>query len=152
MESIDWKAANEACEALTEEQDDFVRELISHIAEKWTLWTISVLSEAQGPMRFSRLMDAVEGISQKSLTKTLRQLERSGFVTRQVFAEVPPRVEYRITTLGEGLLMQLQPVWQWTMTNIALFEEARKCYTGDTRENPWMQPNEPVAQGKASVA
>lgn len=143
MDPIDWEAANAACEALSGEQDEFVREIVSHIAEKWTLWTMSVLAEARGPMRFSRLMDAVEGISQKSLTKTLRQLERSGFVTREVFAEVPPRVEYRITPLGEGLLMQLHPVWQWTVTNIALFENARQCYTGDTRENPWMQPNVP---------
>lgn len=144
MDRIDWEAANAACETLTEKQDEFVREIVSHIAEKWTLWTMSVLAEAGKPMRFSRLMDAVEGISQKSLTKTLRQLERSGFVTREVFAEVPPRVEYRITPLGEGLLMQLHPVWQWTVTNIAQFENARKCYTGDTRENPWTRPNEPV--------
>ena len=146
MESIDWEEAHAACEALTEEQDVFVREIISHIAEKWTLWTMSVLAEAGGPMRFSRLMEAVEGISQKSLTKTLRQLERSGFVTREVFAEVPPRVEYRITSLGEGLLTQLHPVWQWTVTNIAQFENARQCYTGDTRENPWTQPNEPISR------
>lgn len=144
MNQIDWEAANAACEALTESQDEFVREIISHIAEKWTLWTMSVLAEARGPMRFSRILEAVEGISQKSLTKTLRQLERSGFVTREVFAEVPPRVEYSITPLGEGLLMQLHPVWQWTMTNIAQFESARKCYTGDTRENPWTQPNVPL--------
>lgn len=144
MDRIDWKIANEACESLSEDQDQFVREIVSHIAEKWTLWTMSVLSEAGGPVRFSRLMDRVEGISQKSLTKTLRQLERSGLVTREVFAEVPPRVEYRITPLGEGLLMQLLPVWEWTVTHIAKFEEARHCYTGDTRENPWLQPREPV--------
>ena len=144
MEKIDWQAANAACEALTEDQDKFVREIVSHIAEKWTLWTMSILAEAEAPMRFSRLMERVEGISQKSLTKTLRQLERSGFVTREVFAEVPPRVEYQITALGQGLLVQLQPVWLWTATNIAAFETARACYTGDTRENPWTRPTEPA--------
>ena len=51
-------------------------------------------------MRFSRIMDVVEGVSQKSLTKTLRGLERDGLITRRVFAEVPPRVEYAITSLG----------------------------------------------------
>jgi DNA-binding HxlR family transcriptional regulator len=82
----------------------------------------------------------VEGISQKSLTKTLRQLERGGLVTRVVFAEVPPRVEYQITKLGQDLLAQLHPVWLWTVANVKRFEAARSKYSGDGRKNPWVKP------------
>jgi len=82
-------------------------------------------------------------ISQKSLTKTLRQLERGGLVTRVVFAEVPPRVEYRITKLGEELLAQLHPVWLWTVANVKRFEAARSKYAGDGRKNPWIKPRVP---------
>ena len=94
-------------------------------------------------MRFSWVMESVEGISQKSLTKTLRQLERGGLVTRVVFPEVPPRVEYRITKLGEELLVQLHPVWLWTVANVKRFEAARSKFTGEGRKNPWTKPRVP---------
>lgn len=142
MNKVDWKAADAICERLSAKQDVLVREIMTQISEKWTLWTMSVLARAGGPMRFSRVMEAVEGISQKSLTKTLRQLERGGLVTRVVFPEVPPRVEYKITRLGEDLLIQLHPVWLWTVTNVKRFEAARAKYP-DSRKNPWTKPRVP---------
>jgi DNA-binding HxlR family transcriptional regulator len=114
MKKINWKAANARYDELSDQQEQFVREIVTQISEKWTLWTVSVLAEAGVPMRFSRVMEHVDGISQKSLTKTLRQLESSGLVTRVVFPEVLPRVEYQITRLGDDLLCQLHPVWLWT--------------------------------------
>ena len=143
MKKIDWDAASAICERLSDEQDVLVREIVTQISEKWTLWTMSVLAEAGVPMRFSRVLERVEGISQKSLTKTLRQLERGGLATRVVFAEVPPRVEYQITKLGEGLLVQLHPVWLWTVANVKRFEVARSKYAGDGRKNPWTKPRVP---------
>jgi DNA-binding HxlR family transcriptional regulator len=143
MKKIDWDAAYAICDKLSAEQDVLVREIVSQISEKWTLWTMSVLAQAGVPMRFSRVMEGVEGISQKSLTKTLRQLERGGLVTRVVFAEVPPRVEYQITRLGEDLLVQLHPVWLWTVANVKRFESARSKYSGDGRKNPWTKPRVP---------
>src|ERR1700678_4773127 len=110
-QKIDWMEANAACEALGPGAESLARDMVTRMAEKWTLWTLAVLAEAGGPLRFSRVMERVEEVSQKSLTKTLRQLERDGLVTRVVFAEVPPRVEYKITKLGEELLAQLHPVW-----------------------------------------
>ena len=77
--------------------------MVSRISDKWSLWTMGVIAEHGRPMRFSRIMDQVEGISQKSLTKTLRGLERDGLITREVFAEVPPRVEYTITAFGSEM-------------------------------------------------
>lgn len=140
MKKIDWKAADAICGKLTDAQDVLVREIVTQISEKWTLWTMSVLAAAGVAMRFSRVMEHVEGISQKSLTKTLRQLERDGLVTREVFAEVPPRVEYKITKLGEELLVQLHPVWLWTVASVKRFESARAKYAGDGRKNPWTKP------------
>jgi DNA-binding HxlR family transcriptional regulator len=143
MKKVDWEEANAICDRLSPEQDVLVREIVSQISEKWTLWAMAVLAEAGVPMRFSRVMERVEGISQKSLTKTLRQLERGGLVTRVVFAEVPPRVEYQITKLGEDLLAQLHPVWLWTVANVKRFETSRSKYAGDGRKNPWIKPRVP---------
>jgi DNA-binding HxlR family transcriptional regulator len=140
LKKINWEAANAICGKLSDEQDQLVREIVTQISEKWTLWTMSVLAAAGVPMRFSRVMEQVEGVSQKSLTKTLRQLENSGLVTRVVFAEVPPRVEYEITQLGEDLLAQLHPVWLWTVMNVKKFEAARTKYSGKNRKNAWTQP------------
>jgi DNA-binding HxlR family transcriptional regulator len=70
----------------------------------------------------------VEGISQKSLTKTLRGLERDGLVTREVFAEVPPRVEYAITPLGAEMLDHVAPLWEWVAKSVGRFAEARARY------------------------
>src|SRR6201996_4688078 len=140
MKKVDWEAANALCEKLSDQQDKLVREIVTQISEKWTLWTMSVLAEAGAPMRFSRVMEQVEGVSQKSLTKTLRQLESSGLVTRVVFPEVPPRVEYRITQLGEELLAQLHPVWLWTVANVKKFEAAQAKFSRKSKKNAWTQP------------
>lgn len=126
--SIDWDYANAVCEALGPQRDSIAREVVTQMAEKWTLWTMAVLAEAAAPMRFSRVMEKVEGVSQKSLTKTLRQLERDGLVTRVVFPEVPPRVEYTISPLGLAMLEQVHPLWMWTVQNLDKFEKARRLY------------------------
>ena len=125
---IDWAAANEACAIVGPEKDSLARDVVNQMADKWTLWTIAVLAEAGKPMRFSRVMEQVEGVSQKSLTKTLRQLERDGLVTRAVFPEVPPRVEYAVTGLGMELLEQVHPVWLWAVEHVEEFEAARRSY------------------------
>jgi DNA-binding HxlR family transcriptional regulator len=70
-------------------------------------------------------MEQVEGISQKSLTKTLRGLEREGLVTRKVFAEVPPRVEYAITPLGLEMLQHVEPLWLWVAASVKKFQQSR---------------------------
>jgi len=125
---IDWEYTNAACENLGPERDAVAREVVTQMADKWTLWTLAVLAEVGAPMRFSRVMEKVEGVSQKSLTKTLRQLERDGLVTRVVFPEVPPRVEYTISPLGVAMLEQVHPLWMWTVENLEKFEKARRQY------------------------
>ena len=126
--------ANAFCDSLSEADDLATRELMTRIADKWSLWVLHVLAEAGGPLRFSRVGEQVEGISQKSLSKTLRQLERDGLATRQMFLEVPPRVEYAITPLGIELLRQVFPLWFWVAQNISSFYAARSRF--DTIPRP----------------
>ena len=123
-----WEDIKDFCETLTEAEDALTREMVSRISDKWSLWTMSVIAEPGRPMRFSRIMDQVEGISQKSLTKTLRGLERDGLITREVFAEVPPRVEYTITALGSEMLDHVAPLWLWAAKSVRRFGECRAAF------------------------
>jgi DNA-binding HxlR family transcriptional regulator len=125
---MQWEKAKEFCETLTEEEEALTREMVTRLADKWSLWTMAVLAEGDGPLRFSRIMEQVEGVSQKSLTKSLRGLERDGLVTRKVFAEVPPRVEYGLTALGLELLEQIGPLWMWVARRVGTFERARAAF------------------------
>jgi DNA-binding HxlR family transcriptional regulator len=129
MESrFSWERIKDFCETLTEGEDALTREMVSRISDKWSLWTMSVVAEFGQPMRFSRIMDQVEGISQKSLTKTLRGLERDGLITREVFAEVPPRVEYTITALGSEMLDNVAPLWLWAAKSVPRFQGCRAAF------------------------
>jgi DNA-binding HxlR family transcriptional regulator len=94
------------------EIDRLVTEIIGRVADKWTMLVIEVLSE-HGELRFTRIAELLEGISQKMLTKTLRQMERDGLVERTVHPVVPPHVEYRLTTLGASLSAAFCGVWMW---------------------------------------
>jgi DNA-binding HxlR family transcriptional regulator len=123
-----WEHIKDFCETLTETEDALAREMVSRISDKWSLWTMSVIEELGQPMRFSRIMDQVEGISQKSLTKTLRGLERDGLITREVFAEVPPRVEYTVTAFGSEMLDNVAPLWLWVSTSVQRFQGCRAAF------------------------
>lgn len=123
-----WEDIKDFCETLTEAEDALTREMVSRISDKWSLWTMSVIAEVRQPMRFSRIMEQVEGISQKSLTKTLRGLERDGLITREVFAEVPPRVEYAITALGSEMLDNIAPLWLWVAKRVRRFQDYRVAF------------------------
>ena len=92
---LGWEDIRDFCETLTEDEDALTRDMVSRISDKWSLWTMSVIAQFGQPMRFSRIMDQVDGISQKSLTKTLRGLERDGLVIRKVFAESPEKFDPR---------------------------------------------------------
>lgn len=96
----------------TPEIDTVVMEVIGRVADKWTMCVLEVLSQ-HGVLRFTRVGELVGGISQRMLTKTLRQMEDDGFVTRTVYPEVPPRVEYQLTELGHSLCAAFCGVWLW---------------------------------------
>jgi DNA-binding HxlR family transcriptional regulator len=100
-----------------------VREVLHRVGDKWSVLIVDLLGE--GPMRFSDLRRSVEGISQRMLTLTLRGLERDGLVTRTVFPEIPPRVEYELTRLGKTLLEPIQGLAEWAERNRTSIQEAR---------------------------
>jgi DNA-binding HxlR family transcriptional regulator len=104
-----------------------VTELIGRVADKWTMLILEALAE-KGTLRFSRLAEAIEGISQKMLTQTLRTMERDGLVSRTVYPVVPPKVEYRLTDLGLTLGGAFCGVWVWAGENLASVEEARAAF------------------------
>lgn len=89
------------------------RVVLDRIGDRWTVLIIGTLSE--GAHRFSDIRRAVAGISQKMLTQTLRALERDGLVTRTVYAEVPPRVEYELTEAGRTLRAPLKALEEWSI-------------------------------------
>lgn len=83
------------------------------VAHKWSVTILHHLDRAGGPIRFRQLQRLAAPITQKELTKRLRELERSGLVARAVFAEIPPRVEYRLTDLGATLIPALAGLHEW---------------------------------------
>ena len=93
-----------------------VTQLIGRVADKWTMLILEVLAE-RGTLRFTQLGKLIEGISQKMLTQTLRQMERDGLLERTVHPVVPPKVEYELTALGLSLGAAFCGVWIWATEN-----------------------------------
>lgn len=107
------------------------RALLDRLADKWTVLVLTTLRDR--PMRFNALRRRVEGVSQKMLSQTLRQLERDGLVDRAVEATVPVSVTYSITPLGATLVAALQSVVDWAETSMGSVAEAQARYD-DRRE------------------
>ncbi len=128
----DTKAVVAACDAaseqLSESQQDLARDVLSRLSGKWPLWVLHVLAAADGPMRFTHVLAAVEGITQKVLTRTLRQLECDGLITRTLYPQVPPRVDYALTALGSDLLVRTAPLFAWVITEVESFAAARSRF------------------------
>ncbi len=102
------------------------RELFDQIADKWSMMILSVL--AQEPTRFNGIKRRLEGISQKSLTQTLRKLERNGLVVRTVRQTSPVAVEYSLSPLGETLLPPFRALYMWTREHFDTVREAQQAY------------------------
>jgi len=103
-----------------------VREVLNRVGDKWSVQIVDMLGE--GPMRFSELRRSIEGISQRMLTLTLRGLERDGLVTRTVFPEIPPRVDYELTKLGKTLLEPISALAEWAAEHRTSIHEAREQF------------------------
>jgi DNA-binding HxlR family transcriptional regulator len=103
-----------------------VRELLTQVGDKWSIFLILSLAQLPGGRaRISELERAIPGISQRMLTLTLRNLERDGLLTRELFPEVPPRVEYELTALGRSLLLPMQGLVDWVKENWQQVKESR---------------------------
>jgi DNA-binding HxlR family transcriptional regulator len=132
------------------ELDALVNELIGRVADKWTMLILEVLAEG-GELRFTRISERVEGISQKMLTQTLRQMERDGLLIRTIHPVVPPRVEYKLTELGLTLGGAFCGVWVWAAENLKQVEQARLDFDKRAKMPPgWTQG--PASESPASVS
>ena len=122
--------AYQECEVSADSKDRveaLVTELIGRVADKWTMLVIEVLTE-KGELRFTRLRECVPAVSYKMLTQTLRSMEREGLVARTVHPVIPPKVEYRLTTLGLSLSAAFCGVWMWAEEHIGEVEQARAAF------------------------
>lgn len=106
-----------------------LQELLTRLGDKWSLLVIHALSRApKNRARFSELKREIEGISQRMLTATLRNLERDGILTREIFPVIPPRVEYTLTALGKDLLHPVQSLVGWVEKHWEKIEKARGAF------------------------
>jgi DNA-binding HxlR family transcriptional regulator len=102
------------------------REVLQRVGDKWSVLVIDLLG--QGTMRFTELHRAVDGITARMLTVTLRGLERDGIVTRTIHPVIPPRVEYALTPMGRTLLDTIGQLVSWTDSHLPEIEAARAAY------------------------
>lgn len=103
----------------------FGREVLGN---KWAIYVLGVLRRYDRPVRFNELRRLLDGITQKMLTQTLKALERDGIVRRTVYPTVPPRVEYSLTELGEGVGQLTDAVASWSVRYVDAILEARAAY------------------------
>ena len=104
------------------------RRLLDRIGDRWTVLIVGALDA--GPRRFTEIATAVEGISQKMLTQTLRSLERDGFVARTAYPVVPPHVEYELTALGRSLQHPLRELERWAIDHMDAVVAQQGAYDG----------------------
>lgn len=108
-------ARSDALPPVSPAVESLVRQVIAQIADKWTMLVLEALEE-RGTLRFTEVGRSVSGISQKMLTKTLREMERDGLVVRTVHPVIPPHVDYTLTELGRELSAAFCGVWVWAET------------------------------------
>jgi DNA-binding HxlR family transcriptional regulator len=97
------------------------------IAHKWSVRILRNLLHAEkNTLRFGQLQKGLEGITQRELTKHLREFEKAGIVERTVYAEVPPRVEYRLTKIGHSLLKPVEEISVWAEKNAGFVQKKRQ--------------------------
>ncbi|GAA4093221.1 winged helix-turn-helix transcriptional regulator [Nonomuraea sp. NPDC050663] len=136
MEDGTWKAPS-YCTGTDDDvrqwdtrEDCEVRQILDRIADKWSLLVIALLDRRT--MRFTELRKEIDGVSQRMLTVTLRQLERDGLIKRTVYPVSPPRVDYELTALGNSLQEVTKALVVWTERHQQEISEARTEY--DQRE------------------
>ena len=105
-----------------------VKDILARFGDKWSIYAILMLGKHE-KLRFNELKGLISGISQRMLTVTLRALEEDGLVNRTLYPEIPPRVEYTLTPLGQSLLLQLLELADWAKLNIDQILEARERYS-----------------------
>ncbi|WP_245721497.1 winged helix-turn-helix transcriptional regulator [Nocardia crassostreae] len=106
-----------------------LRDVLDRVGDKWSVLVMALLGD--GPRRYSQLQRSIDGISQRMLTLTLRSLERDGLVTRAVTPTSPPRVDYRLTAVGETLSTQVNSLIDWADSHREYVARSRQRYDAD---------------------
>ena len=106
-----------------------VNDILARVGDKWSVRVVMALTEES--RRFNELRREIPGISQRMLTRTLRGLEREGFVPRPVFPTIPPRVDYELTDLGRELLVPVQALGDWALKNIDRVNASRERFDAE---------------------
>lgn len=102
------------------------RLILDRVGDKWTVLVVLLLSD--GPLRFSEVRGRLGRVAPKVLSQTLRRMERDGLVSREVFAEVPPRVEYSLTDLGQSLIEPIAVLGNWAEVHVGQITAAQEAY------------------------
>ena len=105
-----------------------VRNVLSRIGDRWSLLVLLALHDKAEAMRFSDLCRAIPDVSQKMLTSTLRKLEADDLLSRTIYPEVPPRVEYKLTKRGKTLIPLLNQLVDWSLDNMDAIIRHREKY------------------------
>lgn len=103
-----------------------VRDVLDRIGDRWSFLTLLTL--ATGTHRFTELNRAIGDISKRVLAQTLRSLEEDGFISRRIYATVPPKVEYTLTELGTSLVSQIEPLAEWASAHHDEVKKSRKRF------------------------
>ena len=139
-----WRSERRRIAEENSHHDCDFRDMLSRVGDKWSLLVIFILKGRPAFRgRFSDLKRSIPGISQRMLTATVRNLERDGMLTRHVYAEVPPRVEYELTPLGRGLTEPVLGLISWLQSNWPVIRSARDRF--DARKRATRTVARPVA-------
>ena len=111
-----------------------VRNVVDRIGDKWSVLVLLLLEEGE-VMRFNEIFGSIRTISQKMLAVTLKSLEADGLVNRTVFPQIPPKVEYKLTTRGKSLIPHLQGLVSWAANNMGNIKESREVFKNAAFKN-----------------
>ncbi len=132
------REAEAVCRTLREDDDGVRREVLAHAGSRWSLGILHALG-VYGTMRHAEIKRQIVGVTQRMLTKTLRAMERDGLVLRREHDEIPPRVEYELTSLGMELLFRMSPIWVWVVEHADEFRQARRLFDSQESKRPVWQ-------------
>lgn len=104
-----------------------IRTVLDRFGDKWSILVIMILS-GKGKLRFNEINKLMPDVSQKMLTVTLRTLEADGLISREIFPEIPPRVEYQLTHMGETLVPHIKGLASWADEHLIAIKKSRKKY------------------------
>ncbi|MCC8089485.1 MAG: helix-turn-helix transcriptional regulator [Rikenellaceae bacterium] len=105
-----------------------IRSVLAHFGDKWSLLVMTALN-SNGTMRFNEINKTLGDISHRMLTVTLRSLEEDGFISRRIYPEIPPRVEYTLTELGSSLIPHIEELVGWAVRNMDNIHENRRKFS-----------------------